>query len=111
MLVSLGMWDEQEFPRVESAGPVEFLYCVSKYPTLLTDLAFLQVDFRRYSGFSDHTIGINAALIALARGARVLEKHFTLDKSMHGPDHAGSMTPDELAAIHAFREDLKQCLQ
>lgn len=110
LLVSLGMWDGAGFPEIKNAQDVGFLYCVSKYPTPLSDLHFSRVDFDAYAGFSDHTIGINASIAAMARGARVLEKHFTLDKAMYGPDHAGSMMPDELAAINAFRNDLKQCL-
>ena len=110
VIASLGMWGEPQFPRIESRGGVAFLYCISKYPTPLSDLNFARVDFGTYGGFSDHTVGTYAAMAALARGARILEKHFTLDKSMYGPDHAGSMIPTELAAIHAFREDLRLCL-
>ena len=68
------------------------------------------VDFMRYGGFSDHTVGIHAAQIAMARGAKIIEKHFTLDKNMYGPDHACSMTPDELRALDAFRKDLEKSL-
>jgi len=110
LLVSLGLWTEADFPAISSAGGVGFLYCVSRYPTALEDLHLAQVDFTRYAGFSDHSIGIDAAQIALARGARVLEKHFTLDKQMFGPDHAGSMTPDELAAIDRFRKQALRAL-
>ncbi len=110
LLVSLGMWGSPEFPKIKNAKDIGFLYCVSKYPTPLSDLHFSQVDFDIYAGFSDHTIGINAAITAMARGACVIEKHFTLDKKMYGPDHAGSMTPYELASINAFRNDLKLCL-
>jgi sialic acid synthase SpsE len=106
MLVSLGMWDGSEFPKISSPGGVEYLYCVSIYPTEMSDLHFRKVDFARYCGFSDHTIGIHAAMIALSRGARIIEKHFTLDKTMHGPDHSGSMTPEELAALSQFRNSL-----
>ena len=110
LLVSLGMWQGDGFPPIEAPGGVDFLYCVSKYPTELSDLGFAEVDFSRYAGFSDHTIGIAAAQIALSRGARIIEKHFTLDKAMEGPDHAGSMTPDELAALAGFRRDLAAAL-
>lgn len=110
IVVSLGMWDQPEFPRIEAPGGVEFLYCVSKYPTPLGDVNLGRVDFEKYAGFSDHTIGINAAIAALARGARIIEKHYTLDKAMYGPDHAGSMTPSELAALRAFQQDLMDCL-
>ena len=46
----------------------------------------------------------------MARGARIIEKHFTLDKGMHGPDHAGSATPAELAQMCAFRDEIEQIL-
>jgi sialic acid synthase SpsE len=110
MVASLGMWGEPAFPKIECPGGIDFLYCVSKYPTPLSDLKLAQVDFDVYGGFSDHTIGVTAAMAAFARGARILEKHFTLDKSMYGPDHEGSMTPAELAQINGFREELRQCL-
>ncbi|MFC2020407.1 N-acetylneuraminate synthase family protein [Chloroflexota bacterium] len=99
LIVSLGMYQESDFPSIDTGARVDFLYCVAKYPALPEDLNFLDVDFNRYAGFSDHTIGIDAALVAMARGARIIEKHFTLDKGMHGPDHAGSMEPQELRQI------------
>ena len=98
MIVALGMWDKPEFPVIWTHGRVDFLYCVSKYPTLPEDLHFPD-RFDRYSGFSDHTIGIEAAREAVDLGARIIEKHFTLDKSMHGPDHSGSMDPEELGQL------------
>lgn len=110
LIVSLGMWSGEEFPKIGGSGGVDFLYCISKYPTPLSDLHLAKVDFLRYAGFSDHTIGTSAAITALARGARIVEKHFTIDKKMYGPDHAGSMTPDELTAINVFRHDLETCL-
>lgn len=110
LLVSLGMWDGKKFPEIVAPGGVEFLYCVSKYPTELSDLNFSKVDFANYAGFSDHTVGIDAAIIALSRGARIIEKHFTVDKAMYGPDHSGSMTPGELAALSRFRDSLATAL-
>jgi N,N'-diacetyllegionaminate synthase len=110
MLVSLGMWDGADFPKITSPGGVEYLYCVSKYPTEMSDLHFGKVDFNKYAGFSDHTIGIDAPMIALSRGARIIEKHFTLDKTMYGPDHSGSMTPSELAALSRFQGSLAKAL-
>lgn len=111
MLVSLGMWDKEEPPDLKVSVPVFFLYCISKYPTPLSELEFSKIDFnQKYAGFSDHTIGITAAVVAISRGAQVLEKHFTLDKSMEGPDHQGSMTPDELKQINQYRQEIEQCL-
>jgi N-acetylneuraminate synthase/N,N'-diacetyllegionaminate synthase len=110
LIVSLGMWQEAGFPAITAPGGVDFLYCISKYPTPLPDVKLATADFRRYAGFSDHTVGIDAAMAALARGARIIEKHFTLDKAMHGPDHACSMTPDELASLCRFKDRLAQIL-
>jgi N-acetylneuraminate synthase len=50
-------------------------------------------------GYSDHTLGIEVAIAAVARGATIVEKHFTLDRAMPGPDHAASLEPGELAAL------------
>jgi len=110
LLVSLGMWDGKQFPEIKTKARVEYLYCISKYPTPLADVHLRNVDFNRYAGFSDHTIGISSALAALSRGARIIEKHFTLDKNAYGPDHSGSMTPDELKTICQFRDELKELL-
>lgn len=110
LLVSLGMWTDKSFPAIQTSAQVDYLYCVSKYPAGFEDLHLGAVDFSRYSGFSDHTIGISAAITALARGARIIEKHFTLDKNMHGPDHMCSMTPDELQELSQYRNDLKKII-
>ena len=106
LLISLGMWKEKTFPTIGASSRVDFLYCVSKYPTPLSDLKLGQVDFSAYSGFSDHTIGITSAITALARGAKIIEKHFTLDKKMYGPDHNCSMTPDELKNLCHYRDEI-----
>ena len=110
IIVSLGMWDGAGFPVVPTKARVDYLYCVAKYPTSPADLNFQSVDFTRYAGFSDHTIGIDAALVAIARGATILEKHFTLSKRMPGPDHSGSMEPQELAQIRKFADSFVQIL-
>ena len=96
--VSLGFWDKPGLPF--EAANARFLYCVPKYPCEYRDLS-LPVSFSKsvYQGFSDHTIGIEAALVAVGRGARILEKHFTLNKGLPGPDHICSATPDELAEL------------
>lgn len=97
MIISLGMVDERGIPHVSAPGiGVYYLYCVAKYPAPLTEIHLSAVDFRKYAGFSDHTIGLEASIMAMARGARIIEKHLTLDKSLDGCDHAGSMIPSEL---------------
>ncbi len=110
IIVSLGMYRDKGFPRIDTGGRVDFLYCIAEYPTAPEDLNFLEVDFNKYSGFSDHTIGIEAALVAMARGARIIEKHFTLDKQMRGPDHLISMEPDELRQMVDFSKKFERIL-
>ena len=110
IIVSLGMWEKEEFPTLGNSVNVDFLYCISKYPTLLTDVNLQGVDFTKYAGFSDHTIGLTAAMAAMSRRARIIEKHFTLDRSMCGPDHKSSMTPEELNELNRFRNELIQCM-
>jgi len=83
---------------------VIILHCTSMYPTptgnvnLLT-IPYLKDIFKLPVGFSDHTIGIESALGAVTLGAVVVEKHFTLDKTLPGPDHQASADPEELGAI------------
>jgi sialic acid synthase SpsE len=108
LIVSLGHWKGPEFPTIRAAQ-VDYLYCIAKYPAPFADLELESVDFARYSGFSDHSLGTTAACGAFVLGARILEKHMTLDKNAYGPDHACSMTPSELAALHAFRLEWEQC--
>lgn len=110
LIASLGMWQGSGFPDIRAPGGIEYLYCISKYPTPLENVKLQAVDFTSYGGFSDHTIGCAAAMAALSRGAQIIEKHFTLDQSAYGPDHACSMTPDELGTLSRFRDELTTLL-
>jgi sialic acid synthase SpsE len=110
LLISLGMWDKPDFPSIRTSADVGFLYCISRYPATYDDLNFEGVDFALYRGFSDHTVGIVAAQTAIARSASVIEKHFTMDKTLWGPDHAGSMTPDELNTLSKWAEQCTLCM-
>jgi sialic acid synthase SpsE len=96
--VSLGFWTGAMVPY--EAANAHYLYCVPKYPCPFEDLS-LPRSFTdsMYEGFSDHTMGIEASLVAVGRGARIIEKHFTLNKGLPGPDHVCSATPDELAEL------------
>lgn len=85
------------------------LYCVPKYPTLLSDLKFGMEHFVMFDGFSDHTIGIDAAKIALARGAQIIEKHFAIDHKT-GIDAEWSMNLDELKELRKWAEVCKEAL-
>ena len=85
---------------LETAGSdVTILHCISRYPAPAEDLQLLRIPalearFGRPVGYSDHSIGIEAALGARALGASVIEKHFTLDTTLPGPDHTVSAAPD-----------------
>jgi N,N'-diacetyllegionaminate synthase len=86
----------------ELAVPLALLHCVSSYPTKLkqANLRRITTLLHRYRcpvGYSDHTQGVEAAPLAVAAGAHLLEKHFTLDQHQPGPDHAFSLSPGELA--------------
>ncbi len=96
--VSLGFWTGTQVPY--DAPNARYLYCVPEYPCPYEDVT-LPLSFAQsvYDGFSDHTIGIEAALVAVGRGARIIEKHFTLNKGLPGPDHICSATPDEMAEL------------
>jgi N-acetylneuraminate synthase/N,N'-diacetyllegionaminate synthase len=96
--ISLGFWTGGGVPY--DAVNARYLYCVPKYPCDYADI-HLPASFGGsiYHGFSDHTLGIEASLVAVARGARIIEKHFTLNKGLAGPDHVCSITPDELADL------------
>ena len=61
-------------------------------------------------GYSDHTLGIEVPIAALAMGATVIEKHFTLDRSLHGPDHRASLEPDELKAMVKAIRNIEKAL-
>ena len=78
--------------------PVAFLHCVSLYPTLIDKVNLKRIHFLTevtgiQAGFSDHTLGVNAAFGSVIAGARIIEKHFTLDKNMPGPDQKLSSDP------------------
>lgn len=95
--VSLGMWDGEGVP-IEGADNIQYLFCISKYPTHPWELKGMPKDFSQspYVGYSDHAHGIDSVLLAITRGAKVIEKHFTLDKSDTTiRDHALSATPEE----------------
>lgn len=94
---------------------VTLLHCTTEYPAAFADANLRAMDTMRQAfgvrvGFSDHTPGIIAPIAAVARGAAVIEKHFTLDRALPGPDHAASLEPGELtemvAAIRAVESAL-----
>ncbi len=88
---------------------ITILHCNTEYPTPYEDVNLkamveIRVRFGVNVGYSDHTKGIEVPIAAVALGATVIEKHFTLDKNMEGPDHKASLEPDELKAmVNAIR--------
>ena len=90
--------------RAALAGKITLLHCTTEYPCPLDEANLRAMDtladaFGLPVGFSDHTDGVVAALAAAARGAVVVEKHFTLDRDLPGPDHRASVEPETLAAM------------
>jgi N,N'-diacetyllegionaminate synthase len=84
------------------AENLTILHCTSNYPAAFTDinLRAMQTIGKMYAlpvGYSDHSLGESVSIAAVALGATVVEKHFTLDKGMEGPDHKASLSPEELA--------------
>ncbi len=85
-------------------GDISLLHCNTQYPTPFEDvnLAVMQTlreKFRLEVGYSDHTVGIDVPIAAVALGATIIEKHFTLDCNMEGPDHRASLEPEALRAM------------
>jgi N,N'-diacetyllegionaminate synthase len=110
ILVSTGMCTLDDvataLDTLRAAGdpPVAVLHCVSAYPapvaeTNLRAMDTLRARFGVPVGLSDHTLGIEIALAAVARGAAVVEKHLTLDRTLPGPDHRASLEPADFAAL------------
>jgi sialic acid synthase SpsE len=107
--VSLGMWEGSGYPFGEPSEKLRYIYCVSKYPSYPRDLS-LPERFGKdtYYGYSDHCHGIAACILALARGARYIEKHFTLNKTSQViRDHVLSATPDELHQLVTLGRELR----
>ena len=105
-IISLGQWNEIKKPFGEDPK-IHYLYCKSKYPALLEDMKDFPMDFPALglAGYSDHTLGIDMCLLSIARGARIIEKHMTLDKTQTKETekaHICSMIPEELAQIRRF---------
>lgn len=99
---------EAALDALEAAGlprsRVTVLHCTTEYPAPIDEvnlraMTSIATAFGVPVGYSDHTTGIEVALAAVALGARVIEKHFTLDRGLPGPDHAASLEPGELAEM------------
>ena len=94
---------------------ITILHCNTEYPTPFEDVnlrAMLSIKehFGTQVGYSDHTRGIEVPIAAVALGATVIEKHFTLDRNMSGPDHKASLEPDELKAMVSSIRNIEKAL-
>ncbi len=107
IIMSTGMCQMEEIKEAleilkeNGAGKVTLLHCNTEYPTPFCDVNLnamktIKEECHVQVGYSDHTIGIEVPIAAVAMGACVIEKHFTLDKNMEGPDHKASLEPEEL---------------
>ena len=123
VILSTGMCEVKEVEaalKVLEQGGVKrsdiiVLHCNTEYPTPMADVNLRAMDDLRRSlgvevGYSDHTKGIEVPIAAVALGATVIEKHFTLDKTMEGPDHKASLEPDELKAMVDAIRNIEQAL-
>lgn len=104
---------------IELAGTlrekITILHCTSEYPTPMEDVNLramtgLKAAFDLDVGYSDHTLGIEVPVAAVALGATIIEKHFTLDRSMAGPDHGASLEPDEFGNMVAAIRNIERAL-
>lgn len=107
VILSTGMSDMDEVKaaiavlREYGSKDISVLHCNTEYPTPFSDVNLkamltLRDELGVEVGYSDHTLGIEIPIAAVAMGAQIIEKHFTLDKSMEGPDHKASLEPQEL---------------
>lgn len=129
MIISTGMSNlgevEDAVEAIKSTGNenIVLLHCTSNYPTKYKDVNLnamitLKNAFKLPVGYSDHTLGIEVAIAAVSLGAIVIEKHFTLDRTMPGPDHRASMEPNELKRMidsirnveAALGDGIKRCV-
>lgn len=123
VLLSTGMSNMHEVSAalnaLELAGTpknrITVLHCTSSYPAEMSDVNLramlsIQDEFGVEVGYSDHTLGTEVAIAAVALGAKVVEKHFTLDRNMTGPDHKASLEPDELIRMVAGIRSIEKAL-
>lgn len=94
---------------------ISLLHCNTQYPTPMRDVNLRAMDALRTLnpgavGYSDHTQGIEVPVAAVAMGAQIIEKHFTLDKNLPGPDHKASLEPAELAAMVSAIRNIEQAI-
>lgn len=108
-IVSLGMYDYKKNKLPFKESNVQYLYCISQYPTELGLIDMPDFDNSFFDGFSDHTYGISAALYSISRGAKIIEKHFSTNKAQNvetQKGHLGSMDYDDLKNLRKMADDI-----
>lgn len=121
VIMSTGMCDMAEIKaaidllRDNGTKVIKLLHCNTEYPTPFEDVNLyamqtLRDEFGLEVGYSDHTKGIEVPIAAVALGAEVIEKHFTLDRNMEGPDHKASLEPAELKEMVLSIRHIEQAL-
>ena len=101
--------------RENGTTDITILHCTTEYPAPVDEVNLLAMKtigetFGCPVGYSDHTEGIEIPMISVALGAKVIEKHFTLDKEMEGPDHKASLNPEELKKMVLAIRTAEKCL-
>lgn len=121
VVMSTGMCEMDEIEaalrvlREHGTADIRLLHCNTEYPTPFADVNLRAMETMRNAfgvevGYSDHTKGIEVPIAAAALGATIIEKHFTLDRNMEGPDHKASLEPEELAAMVSAIRNIEQAL-
>ena len=123
IVLSTGMADMEEISNAikiltnsgANISDITVLHCNTEYPTPLDDVNLKAMntigeEFGVSVGYSDHTLGIQVPIAAVALGAKMIEKHFTLDRTMEGPDHKASLEPEELKAMVQAIRDIELAL-
>lgn len=123
LILSTGMADVSEIAASIKAivdfgfskAKLTILHCTTEYPTPFSEVNLLAMQslakqFDVAAGYSDHTQGIEVPIAAVALGAVVIEKHFTLDRNMEGPDHKASLEPEELKAMVSAIKNIEKAL-
>ncbi|QAT40526.1 N-acetylneuraminate synthase [Clostridium sp. JN-9] len=121
MIVSTGMANlgevEMAVEAIRNIGnnEITLLHCTSNYPANYDDVNLnamitMKNDFKLPVGYSDHTLGIEVPIAAAAMGASIIEKHFTLDKNMEGPDHKASLNPPEFKKMVSSIRNIEKAL-
>lgn len=121
VIMSTGMCDIDEIKaavkilEMNGTSDIELLHCNTQYPTPFEDVNLSAMNtikncLNKPVGYSDHTLGIEVPIAAVALGARVIEKHFTLNKTMEGPDHRTSLNSEELKKMVQSIRNIEKAL-